>query len=158
EPIMGLAGTRDKEPEIALAELEKVAAKGEKELLTFLRDETGRSESAIRKGLTAELDDQLVGRFGPACQDSQRWKRATPLAGVVRRDRSGYPVVIPTGSVFVAAGTDRRSSGTHYTPKSLTEPIVRYTLEPLVYVGPAEGLPREQWKLRSAKELLDLKI
>src|SRR6185436_12463033 len=41
---------------------------------------------------------------------------------------------------------------------SLTEPIVQYTLEPLVYVGPAEGLAKEQWKLRSAKELLDLKI
>jgi hypothetical protein len=35
---------------------------------------------------------------------------------------------------------------------------VQYTLEPLVFVGPAEGLPKEQWKLRSAKELLDLKI
>ena len=35
---------------------------------------------------------------------------------------------------------------------------MQYTLEPLVYVGPAEGMPREQWKLRSAKELLDLKI
>src|SRR3954452_21839734 len=31
EPLLGLAGTRDKEPEIELAELEKVAAKGEKE-------------------------------------------------------------------------------------------------------------------------------
>ena len=51
EPVLGLAGTRDKEPEIALAELEKIAAKGEKELLKFLKDETGRSESAIKKGL-----------------------------------------------------------------------------------------------------------
>src|SRR3954452_11356117 len=50
EPVLGLAGTRDKEPEIALADLEKVAAKGEKELLKFLKDETGRSESAIKKG------------------------------------------------------------------------------------------------------------
>ena len=76
----------------------------------------------------------------------------------MRLDTIGYPVVITTGSVFVTAGTDRRSSGTHYTPKSLTEPIVQYTLEPLVYVGPAEGLPKDQWKLRSAKELLALKI
>jgi len=67
-------------------------------------------------------------------------------------------VVIRKGSVFVTAGTDRRSSGTHYTERSLTEPIVQYTLEPLVYIGPAEGTPKEEWKLRSAKELLDLKI
>ena len=81
-----------------------------------------------------------------------------PFAGLVRHDTFDHPVVIRKGSVFVTAGTDRRSSGTHYTPQSLTEPIVQYTLEPLVYVGPAEGMPEEEWKLRSAKELLALKI
>ena len=60
-------------------------------------------------------------------------------------------MVIRKGSVYVTAGTDRRSSGTHYTPRSLTEPIVQYTLEPLVYVGPAEGKPKEEWKLRSPR-------
>jgi hypothetical protein len=158
EPMLGLAGTRAKEPEIALADLEKIAAKGEKELLKFLKDESGRSESAIKKGLNAELEDQLISRFRTASQDSDLWKRVNPFAGLVRFDDVDYPVVITTGSVFVTAGTDRRSSGTHYTPKSLTEPIVQYTLEPLVYVGPAEGLPKDQWKLRPAKELLALKI
>jgi hypothetical protein len=81
-----------------------------------------------------------------------------PFTGLVRLDSFGYPVVIPKGSVFVTAGTDRRSSGTHYTPRSLTEPIVQYTLEPLVYVGPAEGTPKNEWRLKSAKELLELKI
>jgi type I restriction-modification system DNA methylase subunit len=156
--FLGLQGTRDKEPEIPLADLEKFAAKGEKDLLKFLKDETGRSESALKKGLNAEIEDQLASRFRTACQDSELWKRVQKFAGLVRLDTTGYPVVITPGSVFVTKGTDRRSSGTHYTPKSLTEPIVQYTLEPLVYVGPAEGLPKEQWKLRSAKELLDLKI
>jgi hypothetical protein len=158
EPVLGLQGTRDKEPEIPLADLEKLAAKGEKELLKFLKEETGRSEPALKKGLNAEIEDQLASRFRTACQNSQLWKRVQKFAGLVRLDSTAYPVVITTGSVFVTAGTDRRSSGTHYTPKSLTEPIVQYTLEPLVYVGPAEGLPKEQWKLRTAKELLALKI
>ncbi len=158
EPVLGLAGTRDKEPEIALADMDKMAGKGEKELLKFLKDATGRSEPALKKGLNAELEDQLVSRFRTACQDSELWKKVKPFAGLVRLDTVGYPVVITHGSVFVTAGTDRRSSGTHYTPKSLTEPIVQYTLEPLVYIGPAEGLPKDQWKLRSAKELLALKI
>ena len=158
EPMLGLAGTRDQEPEIALAELEKLAAKGEKELLRFLKDEMGRSESALKKALSAELDDQLASRFRTACQDSDLWKRVKPFAGLVRLDTVGYPVVVTTGSVFVTAGTDRRSTGTHYTPKSLTEPIVQYTLEPLVFDGPAEGTPKERWKLRSAKDILDLKI
>ncbi len=158
EPMLGLAGTRDKEPEIALADLEKIASKGEKELLKVLKEESGRSESAIKKGLSSELEDQLASRFRTSCQDTELWNRIKPFAGTVRLDDVGYPVVITSGSVFVTSGTDRRSSGTHYTPKSLTEPIVQYTLEPLVYIGPAEGLPREEWKLRSAKELLALKI
>jgi hypothetical protein len=158
EPVLGLQGTREKEPEIALTDLERIAARGEPELLKFLKDETGRSESALKRGLNATVDDQLASRFRTACQDPQLWERVKPFAGLVRLDTVGYPVVITTGSVFVTAGTDRRSSGTHYTPRSLTEPIVQYTLEPLVYVGPAEGLPREQWKLRSARELLDLKF
>ena len=44
EPYLGLVGTKDQEPEIPLAELEKLQAKGEKDLLKFLNDETGRSE------------------------------------------------------------------------------------------------------------------
>ena len=126
--------------------------------MKFLKDATGRSESALKKGLNAELDDQLISRFHTACQDLDLWKRVKPFAGLVRLDTNGYPVVITTGSVFVTGGTDRRSSGTHYTPKSLTEPIVEHTLEPLVKVGPAEGLPKDQWKLRSAQDILDLKI
>ncbi|MGH7715510.1 MAG: hypothetical protein ACREML_05880, partial [Vulcanimicrobiaceae bacterium] len=62
------AGTRDKEPEIALAELEKIIAKGEKEFLKFLKEETGRSESALKKRLNAEVEDQLASRFRTACQ------------------------------------------------------------------------------------------
>lgn len=159
EPHLGLAGTKDQEPEIVLKKLEELHAKGEKDLFKFLKDETGRSEAALKKALKTEFDAQAVSRFRSACQgDEALWQRVQPFAGLVRLDTCGYPVVIPQGSVFVTAGTDRRSSGTHYTPKSLTEPIVQYTLEPLVYVGPAEGLPKTEWKLKPAKELLDLKV
>jgi len=159
EPFLGLAGTREKEPEIPLAELERLMAKGEADLVKFLKDETGRSESALKKGLKVEIDDGLARLFRTACQgDEALWGRVRPFAGLVRLDNFGYPVVIPKGSVFVAAGADRRSSGTHYTPRELTEPIVKYTLEPLVYIGPAEGKPKDQWTLKSAGELLDLKI
>lgn len=159
EPFLGLAGTRDKEPETPLAEIEKLLAKGESDLLKYLKEETGKSDAALRKLIKVELDSQLAARFRTAAQsDEALWQRIEPVAGLVRMDSFGYPVVIPTGSVFVTAGTDRRSSGTHYTPRSLTEPIVQYTLEPLVYIGPAEGLPKGEWKLRSAKEILALKI
>jgi len=159
EPFLGLAGTRDREPELPLAKLEELLAKGEADLVKFLKDETGKSDSALKKALKVDLDKHDAARFRTACQgDDALWKRVAPLVGLIRHDSFGYPVVIPKGSVFVTAGTDRRSSGTHYTPRSLTEPIVQYTLEPLVYVGPAEGKPKGEWQLKSAKELLELKI
>jgi len=159
EPFLGLAGTRDKEPEIPLAELEKLLAKGEADLVKFLKEETGKSENAVKKSLKIELDQQDATRFRTVCQgDETLWKRVQPFAGLVRLDNFDYPVVIPKGHVFVTAGDARKVTATHYTPRNITERIVRFTLEPLVYVGPAEGKPKGEWKLKSAKALLELKI
>jgi methylase of polypeptide subunit release factors len=52
----------------------------------------------------------------------------------------------------------RRRGGIHYTPRSLTERTVEYALEPLVYHGPLDEAPRSRWKLRSADEILNLRI
>jgi len=94
-----------------------------------------------------------------ACDnDDALLERVRPFAALLRADTMGYPVVIAAASVYVTGGSDRRSTGTHYTPRSLTEPIVRYTLEPVVYEGPAEGKPREEWRLRPAADLLRLKV
>jgi hypothetical protein len=81
-------------------------------------------------------------------------QRVLPFAGLIRKDDFGRWVVIPENSIFVTRGTDRRSTGTHYTPRSLTEPIVKHTLDPLVYVGLAEGKPEEEWQLKSPKDIL----
>lgn len=159
EPHLGLTGTRDREPEVALAELERLRGQGEKDLHRFLKKATGRSEPALRKASAQVVEGLDLDRFRMACDnDPNLLERVIPFAGLVRRDTFGIPVVIPTGSVYVTEGTDRRSSGTHYTPRSLTEPIVQYTLEPLVFDGPAEGKPREAWRLKSARDLLALKV
>ena len=59
---------------------------------------------------------------------------------------------------MMTAGQDRRDTGSHYTPKLLTEAIVKETLEPLVYKGPSVGKPRAEWQLKSSGALLNLKI
>ena len=159
EPVLGFSGTKGKEPEIPLSELEAARERGQDELVDFLKKETGRSVNALRNALDKELETDQANRLQSACRNDQElWNRVRPFAALVRDDTFGYPVVIPEGSVYVTAGTDRRSSGTHYTPRSLTEPIVQYTLEPLVYEGPAEGKPKEEWTLKSARELLELNI
>ena len=125
-------------------------------LIDFLKEETGRTPKALQKSLDAFVDDHALLL---ACgQDPRLARRVRPFAGLLRSDDFGRLAVIRPGAVFVTEGTDRRSSGTHYTPRSLTEPIVKHTLEPLVYTGPAEGLPEAEWKLKSPKEILALKV
>lgn len=158
EPILGLAGAKDKEPEIPLSKLEELATKGTADLVEYLHEETGKSDNGLTRLIKepSEIDDHsLLIACG---QDASLFQRVRPFAALLREDSFGQFVVIPEGSVYVTRGSDRRSTGTHYTPRSLTEPIVQYTLEPLVYVGPAEGKPKEEWQLKSPKELLELKV
>jgi hypothetical protein len=158
EPMLGFGGSKNKEPEIPLSALEELRTKGEKELIDFLKAETGRTANPLKKALVEPCAIEHANRCKVTGGSDVLWNRVQPYANLIRNDTFGRPVIIREGSVFVTAGTDRRSSGTHYTPTSLTQPIVKHTLDPLCYVGPAEGKPEDEWQLRSARELLDLKI
>lgn len=158
EPVLGLQGSKDREPEVPLATVEDLAAKGEATLVAFLQEQTARSPKALANALKPDLLADTNALLIACDNDPALFERVQPFAGLLRRDSFGYPVVIAQGSVYVTAGTDRRTTGTHYTPRSLTEPIVQHTLDPLVYVGPAEGLPKEEWRLRSAAEILRLQV
>lgn len=158
--ILGLQGGRDGEPEATLDELEGARRKGEDALLKLLVEYTGRSETTLQRNLAQGLETpQERSRLMEACENKQAlFERVLPFAGLLRKDTFGHFLLVTPGSIYVTRGSDRRSTGTHYTPRSLTEPLVQHALDPLVYIGPAEGLPREEWQLRSAAEILDLKI
>jgi len=155
----GGKSARGTDPIVPLARLEAEAATGQTTLLAALKTATGRSEGALKRDLTVEPDMFQAGRLLQAADnDSTLRDRLVPFFGLLDRTETGEPAIVTAGSLYVGAGADRRSSGTHYTPRSLTEPIVRYTLEPLVYHGPAEGLPAEQWTLHPPRKLLELKV
>ncbi len=161
EPVLGLFGSREHETEVALAELEQLSAKDETAWLDFLEEKTGRSRSAIKNALVSSPMPKRFSRGSlmAACDNNaELFKRVLPFAGLLRTDTFGNPVVITAGSVYVTQGSDRRTTGTHYTPRSLTEPIVKHTLDPLVYIGPAEGKPQAEWQLRPAADILNLKV
>lgn len=52
------------------------------------------------------------------------------------------------GALYLQPGKERRRSGSHYTPRSLTEPIVRTTLEPMLKSLGPNPLPREIMALK----------
>ncbi len=156
--VLGLKGAKDKEPEIPLDMLEARAA-DRKALVKFLKEATGRSPAALRNALKQAPDPEWQRLLRQACNyDEEAFHRILPFANLIRKDDYGRPVVIQPGSLYVTQGVARRASGSHYTPRTLTEPIVRHALEPLVYDGPAQGKPRDQWRLRSPQAILNLKV
>lgn len=146
-------------PWVTLAEIESARLDGPARVAELLQQRSGSSASRVRNDLARLVDDVLADRLLTACHgDTALRDRIKPFGHLVRTDPWGYPLIYPSGAFIVTTGSDRRETGTHYTPKSLTEAIVSETLTPIAYVGPAEGKPRSDWALKSPAELLDLKI
>jgi len=146
EIVLSLEGKEA--PDITLSELQRRSEQSG--FIDWLADETGRTAKAIEKSLKdTSINDPL--RWPD-------WEHVNHFAALVRRDDNGDPGIISAGSLYVTAGTTRRQTGTQYTPRTLTESVVEHALAPQVYVGPAEGLPPEKWVLKSAAQVLSLKV
>ena len=160
EVTLDLNATKNaKKPWVMLDELEVAEGKGDRAAEVLLQDRTGSSASRVKNDLAKKVDEAAADKLLTACHGDQVLRdRIKSYFHLLRMDRWGYPLVYPEDTFMVTTGADRRETGTHYTPKSLTEAIVKETLEPVVYVGPAEGKPREVWSLKTPSELLDLKI
>ena len=66
-------------------------------------------------------------------------------------DAAATPDLVPRGAMILQPSEARRRSGSHYTPRELTEPIVRQALEPILERLGDGGPPR-------AEQILDLKV
>ncbi|MCB9882375.1 MAG: N-6 DNA methylase [Planctomycetes bacterium] len=72
-------------------------------------------------------------------------------------DRAASPDLVPQGAMVLQPSEERRRSGSHYTPRALTEPIVRTTLEPILQrLREANGA--DATKPPRPEQLLDLKV
>jgi hypothetical protein len=160
ETTLGLIGSQKAvNPNVLLRELEEAKAASADRLLASVLEKTQRSEAGVKKALAKPLDEELYHRVLLACGgDITLANRIKTFASLIRSDNWGDPLVYRESAYMVTLGAGRRETGTHYTPKTLTEPIVQHSLEPLVYTGPAEGRPREEWKLKSPAQLLALKV
>lgn len=67
-------------------------------------------------------------------------------------DRNASPDLISAGAMVLQPSDERRKSGSHYTPRSLTEPIVRTTLKPLLDALRTDDKPP------TPEQILDLKV
>src|SRR5690606_7033821 len=88
EPVLGFAGTKDKEPEIPLSALEALTSEADR--AAFLREATGRSPGAIQNGLARDPDPFRAGRLRAACgNDEAIVRRALPYLDLLRDDDNG---------------------------------------------------------------------
>lgn len=168
-PVVGVIGKPGLEEEIPLAELEDLATRfrGRPLLAAELAERYKSSGIGTSKALERKL-----APLDPTAHEEARKKllavtggdyplaeRLLAFAGIIRADLRGLPVVILPGALYVTESALRRNTGTHYTPRKLATEVVEHALEPLLYhVGPLQTADRTQWKHRTAKELLELKV
>lgn len=170
---VGLHGRAGFEPEILLTELEEIAdaasspADFAKRLVEHLKKTQEQS-----KPRTANQIAKAYGADDPAAAADARTRlrhallgddnlaaRLEPFHGLIRNDLRGFPYVVPAGGLVMTESPQRANTGTHYTPRALAEEVVLHALEPLVYSpGPLGTENRNEWKLKSSAEILDLKI
>lgn len=117
-------------PIVVIEELLEQPAKDRSKWLKEKADHalTGEAEKALKAAAT--IDDIL----------------ATVAS---RIDRAATPGPVHKGRLVLEPTDERRRSGSHYTPRSFTEPIVRKTLEPILKRFGEQPTPAQ---------ILDLKI
>lgn len=158
--VLGLEGTaRHPLASRPLERLEELAEQGGNALFEEIKDITGRQAASLRRFYRHPLRPEDHRALLEACRgDGALAARIEPFFAWMRSDAWGKPFVCHPGAFHLVPCDERAATGTQYTPRALTEPLVREALEPMVYEGPAEGLPRAQWRLRTPSAILSLKI
>ena len=157
---VGLIGRPGNEPELGLEDLTAAAAGGRDSFVAWLNEITGKTPRQLERLLDKDVDADSLRLLRAACDNGESLvARLTPYIHLLRPDLRGLPTVFPAGSMYVTQTGARRDSGTAYTTRELAEEVAEHALEPLVYSpGPADAVDPVAWKLRSTKELLDLKV
>lgn len=160
EVTLALIGSKQtKSNLLKLSELETEVNKGHEALSAHLEEKIQRKSGTVLKAINTIVSDTEYGTLILACGgDEDLATKIKPFFHLLQMDIWGHPLVYKAGSYAVTKGLDRKETGTHYTPKSLTEHIVSLTLEPLVFNGASEGLPRGQWTLKASKDILKIKV
>ena len=82
------------------------------------------------KWLQDRTDRKLTDRLRRAARDADSIVTLHAALDPVI-DRNATPDLVPEGAMVLQPSEERRRSGSHYTPRELTEPIVRTALAPI---------------------------
>jgi len=133
---------------VAIKAQKKQGAPTTVDLEALLRESAGKRETWLQDRADRKFTDSA--------------KKAVAAAGTLEDlhsalltaiDAAATPDLVPRGAMVLQPSEERRRSGSHYTPRALTEPIVRTTLEPvLARLRGEDGAPPRP------EQILDLKV
>ena len=126
----------------ATIDIEELLAEAPAKRAKWLRDRTDRK-------LTPKVSravQQIEAQSGGTIDDLH-----AALDTVI--DKNATPDLVPAGAMVLQPSEERRRSGSHYTPRELTEPIVRIALEPIL-----DRLKSEAGGPLRPEQILDLKV
>ena len=93
------------------------------------------------KSLLEQSGCQITGKADDALKKAASTEDL--LAALDRKISPRTPQIIPAGSLFLQPGEERRKTGSHYTPRALTAPIVESTLRPIFDALGASPTPQQ---------------
>jgi hypothetical protein len=129
----------------------KAGKKNNVPVFVNLEELAGKNGAARLKWLKERADrDKFPGRVETAIKAAKSASElALAFASVIDSRGSPNEAPVPAGTPILQPTHERRRTGSHYTPRSLTEPIVRHALEPAFErLGP-DAKP---------EDILDLKV
>jgi len=86
---------------------------------------------------------------GTSLKELKEAKTADDIVAALGRKVSAQtPTLMPAGSLYLQPGEERRRSGSHYTPRAMTEPIVKETLRPILAALGEDATPEEILELK----------
>ncbi len=127
ETMMGFRLERAEGPSCAIKPAKRHGAPATVNLAALLEKPVDRRVRWFRE----RTDRRLTDKAAKALRNARTIDELH--AGLDRViDRAATPDLAPKGHMILQPSDERRRSGSHYTPRELTEPIVRDTLEPIL--------------------------
>ncbi len=113
------------------------------DLEALLATSAGERAKRLKESAACDLAPKAQAALKTACTQDEL------LAAVGNRISRFTPRPVPVGGLYLQPTEERRRSGSHYTPRELTAPIVETTLAPIL---------RELGTSPTAVQLLSLKV
>ena len=99
---------------------------------TINLEELLAAKPADRAKWLKEKSDQAVTGQAAAAPEGAANTRGRRRGPGAQGGFSATPRVVPAGAMVLQPSDERRRSGSHYTPRTLTEPIVETTFRPIL--------------------------